>query len=276
MEGIKRKVSLGPVARVKKYDAETKFAAILEPINARSSGPMPSFTFGQFVRQVYLPFYRRKWKGSTTASNEQRIKSHLSVVFEERALKSFAREELQVLLDRKAAAGASYSVVAHLRWDMRQIFNMAVVEDYLSRNPAELLFIPREARRPDVPVMTFDQVRLLFSVLDLRERLIAGLAAIAGMRPGEIFALRRARLERGHADIDQRVYRGEIDTPKTIPSKRWAALADGLFGGLRQWVDLLPIRRRRLGCFLGTAHDAARQGRLLASALPSPFEGGGA
>jgi hypothetical protein len=43
--------------------------------------------------------------------------------------------------------------------------------------------------------MTFDQVRLFFSVLDLRERVIAGLAIITGMRPGEIFALRRSRLE---------------------------------------------------------------------------------
>jgi integrase len=64
---------------------------------------------------------------------------------------------------------------------------MDAVEGYLPRNPAEL--VPREARRFPKPQLTLEQVRVLFSLLDLRERVIAGLAVLAGMRPGEIFAL---------------------------------------------------------------------------------------
>jgi hypothetical protein len=48
----------------------------------------------------------------------------------------------QIFLDQLAAAGLSYSIVAHLRWDLRQIFRMAVSEGYLPRNPAELLSFP--------------------------------------------------------------------------------------------------------------------------------------
>jgi len=120
------------------------------------------------VRQVYSPFYKRKWKASTTSSNEGQIGLHLLREFEARPLKSFSRDELQRLLDQKAGAGASHSVVTHLRWDLRQIFRMAMVEGYLPRNPAELLFVPREARRFAEPRLTLDQVCLLFSVLDLR------------------------------------------------------------------------------------------------------------
>ena len=44
LEGRKRKVSLGPVARVRKYDAEAKLAQILEPINsAEPVGCLDSF-----------------------------------------------------------------------------------------------------------------------------------------------------------------------------------------------------------------------------------------
>lgn len=68
--------------------------------------------------------------------------------------------------------------------------------------------------------MTLDQVGLLFSVLELRERLIAGLALLAGLRPGEIFALRRGDVEKGYADIRQRIYHGQLDTPKTAHSQR--------------------------------------------------------
>jgi integrase len=239
-EGRKRKVSLGPVWRTKKYDAEGELTKILESINGQPTGPSPHWRFGYFVRQVYLPFYRRKWKSSTASSNEDRLRNHLTAVFEEHDLSNFARSELQNFLDAKAAAGLSHSVVAHLRWDLRQVFQMAVSEGYLERNPAELLFVPREARRPQVPSMTVDQVKSFFSVLDLRERVIGGLAIIAGMRPGEILALRRSHVEKGYADIRQRIYRGQIDTPKTFNSTRWAAFGDGLSTWLRGWVEMLP------------------------------------
>jgi len=71
--GAKRKVSLGPVKATRKSDAEEKLAGILEPINSRRAEPSPDIKFGPFVRQIYLPFYRRKWKGSTTATNEDRL-----------------------------------------------------------------------------------------------------------------------------------------------------------------------------------------------------------
>src|SRR5215831_19303657 len=149
LDGQKRKVSLGPVAKTKKYDAEKRLERILEPLNALAE-PLPDLAFGAFVRQVYFPFYRRKWKRSTVACNEDRMKNHLLRAFEDCPLNRFGRDDLQNYLDSKAATGLSYSVVAHLRWDLRQIFRMAVSEGFLPRNPAELLFIPREAPRPQV------------------------------------------------------------------------------------------------------------------------------
>jgi hypothetical protein len=63
--GTKRKVSLGPVKTTKKSEAEERLAGILEPINSRRSEGSAGTKFGSFVRQIYLPFYGRKWKGST-------------------------------------------------------------------------------------------------------------------------------------------------------------------------------------------------------------------
>lgn len=175
------------------------------------------------------------------------------------------------------AGGLSYSVVAHLRWDLRQVFRMAVSEGYLLRNPAELLFIPREAKRPQVTSMTFDQVRLFFSVLDVREKVIGGLAIIAGMRPGEILALRRSGLESNHAAITQRIYRGQLDTPKTFNSVRWAALGDGISGWIQQWLDMLPDSKPDAWVFpseKGTTPVLKRQ--PVAEALQTATRTGGA
>jgi hypothetical protein len=95
----------------------------------------PSTTWGEFVNRTYLPFYRRKWKISTKETNEARIRAHLTPLYEARALESFRRDELQDLLEAKAGAGFSHSLIVHLRWDLRQVLRMAVEEEILSRNP---------------------------------------------------------------------------------------------------------------------------------------------
>jgi integrase len=235
---------LGPVKTTKKSEAEERLAKVLEPINSRRGEPSPDMKFGPFVRQIYQAFYTRKWKKSTTATNVDRLEHHLINVFGERSLGSFTggrgRNELQEYLDGKADAGLSYSTVAHLRWDLRQIFRMAVSEGYIERNPAELLFIPKEASRAEMPRMTLEEVRRFFAVLELRERAIGGLAVLAGLRPGEIFGLTRSRALAKYASIQQRVYRGEIDTPKTFKSRRSAALGDQLSIWIRQWIEMRP------------------------------------
>jgi integrase len=135
-----------------------------------------------------------------------------------------------------------------LRWDLKQAFEMAVAEGILSRNPAKLLFTPRECPRPQIRIMAIEEVRNLFAVLEVRERLIAKLAVLAGMRPGEIFGLKWARLEAEYADIRQRVYRGVIDSPKSTYSVRWAALSDGLLAASKHGGIFRSIRDRKRGC----------------------------
>jgi integrase len=220
---------------VPKAQARSELDAILSPINSRADAPSPTKKFGEFVHDTYLHFYGGKWKGSTAKCNEDRLSVHLDPIYSERTLGSFNREELQTMLDEKAASGLSYSVVAHLRWYLRQILRMAVSEGYIPRNPAELLFIPREAKRPEHTAMSREEVQKCFAVLEQRERLIVKFAVLAGLRPGEIFGLKWGRLSGTHADIRQRVYRGEIDSPKTSNSVRKAALSAGLMAETELW-----------------------------------------
>jgi integrase len=87
---------------------------------------------------------------------------------------------------------------------------------------------PKEAKTAAKRTMTKEQVRLALSVLDLRERIIFLLAVLVGMRPGEILALRWARVDSQMIEIAQRVYRGPPDNPKTERGKRQAALPPDL------------------------------------------------
>lgn len=239
-DGRRRKRTLGKASKLSKSQAEAEMASIVAPINARSTTPSATTKFGDFVKEVYLPFYRRKWKKSTLMTNEDRLRFHLTSAYAERTVGSFGRDELQELLEHKAAGKLSYSVVAHLRWDLRQIFGMAVSEGHIIRNPAELLFIPREAKRPERVVMNLEEVKKCISVLERRESLIIKFAVLVGMRPGEIFALQCGRLRKVCVEIQQRVYRNEIDSPKTANSVRSAALPADLLIDIKGWIADLP------------------------------------
>ncbi len=238
-DGHRRKRMLGRIGEMTKTEAQAALAEILAPLNNREAPPSKSWLLADFTKQIYLPFYKRKWKRSTAMTNEDRVERHLVSELGNLSLGSFTRETLQAFLDRKGETGLSFSVVDHLRWDLKQLFDMAVAEGFILRNPAQLLFTPRECPRAQVRIMTIEEVRTLFAVLlTPREQLIARLAVLAGMRPGEIFALTWKRLEAEYADIQQRVYRGEIDSPKSSYSVRWAALSDGLLAAVREWRSL--------------------------------------
>lgn len=236
-DGHRRNKVLGRVSSTTKSQALDELAAILASVNSRQQAPSDRWTFGDFVDRVYLPFYRRKWKNSTAACNLDRLRHHLTCEFGGRTLGSLYRTELQDFLDRKAER-LSFSTVDHLRWDLKQIFDMAVAEDYLRKNPAALLFTPNRAKRATQRVMAWQEVRMLFSVLEARELLVCMLATIAGMRPGEIFGLKWRHEEGDHIEIEQRVYRGEIDSPKTNRSIRSVALSEGLQLAFAKWRAL--------------------------------------
>lgn len=234
----RRTKTLGQKSQMTKAEAKAALEEILAPLNARQDPHTGNMPLGAFVRDVYYPFCRRKWKRSTRMTTEDRINYHIVSEFENTALRAIGRVALQDVLDHKAAAGLSFSVVTHLRWDFRHMFRIAVAEGFIERNPADLLFTPQSATRAERRVATTEEMTSVFAAMDLRERLILRPAGIAGMRPGEIFGLKWVNLEPPYADIQQRVYRGDIDSPKSPRSIRKAALGESLLSEVGQWRAL--------------------------------------
>jgi integrase len=231
---------LGKLSKMTKTSAKEKMADIVKPINDRAANAVQkNIELKQFVDDVYVPFYKRKWKKSTAMTNEDRIEHHIVAEFGSRRLSTLTRDDLQRFLDSKSSL--SFSTVDHLRWDLKQMFEMAVAEGVLLRNPAAILFTPRLCSRPERRSLTVEEVKKIFKALvQLRERLIVKLAILAGMRPGEIFGLRRGGFGECFASIQERVYRGTIDTPKTEKSVRIAALSTGLRRDLEAWLQDSP------------------------------------
>ena len=135
-------------------------------------------------------------------------------------------------------------MVAHLRWDLHQIFKVARAEGYIERDPTQALFTPRATEVTVKRSMTKEEVRQHIETLDLRERVIDHLAIFVGMRPGEILGLQRRHVSNDGTQITirQRVYRGLIDTPKTDPSNRKAEIPPKTAAYLREWMECCGVK----------------------------------
>ncbi len=230
--GHRRAKTLGNYNAMTKAEAEDELRKIIRPVNEQSGAT--EYTLQGYARQVVFPWYRRSWKPSTATTTEDRVDHHILKELGNKKLSRFTRHVLQDFLDNKAKTGLSHATLAHLRWDLRQLFRMSVNDGLLPRNPAELLHVPNGTRR-ERNVLTIDQARWILAVLDLRERLIVKLAGICGMRPGEIVGLQWNDLTPEGLRITRAIYRGIIQTPKHHHSVRTVAISTTIREDLEAW-----------------------------------------
>lgn len=239
--GVRKYYTVGLYSKFSKSQAQEKQAEFMQEVNARqTTSPDPNVTFGDFLEGTALPFYRMKWKRSTASTSESRIRHHLIGEYKDAKLHDLGLKELQSFLNAKAKT-LSRSIVAHLRWDLRAIIKLALAEGYVQRDPTAALYTPKEAVVAPTRAMTGKEAEQHINALDLRERVIDHLAIFVGMRPGEILGLQRRHVSKDCLElvIEQRLYRGDIDTPKTTSSRRTVAIPPETTKQLQEWMGLV-------------------------------------
>ena len=236
-KGERRYSTLGWASEMNKGTADEKRQEFMREINGgdRTAVPTRPPTVQEFLEQVYLPFYRGKWKESTASTSENRLQHHIVKELGSQRLEDLTLAGLQQFLDRKATSGLSFSIVDHLRWDLTSVLEMAVSEKVITVNPTPALYTPRTAKRGDSPAMSAEQVEQALAALECREKLILQLAIFAGVRPGELLAIQREHVKAGGTviEIRRRVYRGKFAVPKNglvrtiaVPPRTASLLAD--------------------------------------------------
>lgn len=239
-EGGHRTKELGLFSKISKIAAESMLQEILTPINdGVERKERAKTTFAQFVENVYIPVFNRKWKDSTADTEIPQMRYHLVRAFGDELLRNITREMLQDFLDCTAKS-CGRSVVDHLRFRLRSIFKLALSEGIVDRNPASALFRPRETKPPrEKKVMTPSDSSAMLQVLNLREQAIVRLATWEGMRPGEILAVRVGDVSIAEECIwvRRRVYKGKLGDPKNDRSKRQVALTLGTLTLLQMWME---------------------------------------
>lgn len=240
--GTRRSRTLGLCSQMSRRTAETvrsqMMLAINESQNVRRA--VTEITLGEFIEQNYFKHKEAVWKESSKSTTTDRIDRHIVEPLRHVLVTEASRTTLQELLDKKAEEGLGKSMLDHLRFDLRDIIALAVADRVVDRNAASMLHTPRGVPDPaEKLVMTPAQLVRGLSALKQREAMIWKLGGFVGLRPGEIFALRRKRVGPNYVAIEERMYKGVIDRPKNWRSKRRAAISDSLRQELRVWLEFI-------------------------------------
>jgi integrase len=223
-----------------KTTAEQELAKLVAPVNEVSADPLVA----DFINGVYLPFCRETWKDSTRVTTEQRLRTHVIAEWGGKRVSDLRRDMMQKWLKLKASETNprtqrpnSYSLVAHLRWDLKHVLDLAVRDEIVRTNQAEDLAIPRVLTIADKRHASPKDIATALAALDIRERLMVRLACLVGLRPGEILALQWRHVGSDSARVEQRVYRGKIDSVKN-QRPRIVALPPAVVADFQRWIEL--------------------------------------
>ena len=152
---------------------------------------------------------------------------------------------LQTHLNRLAQT-LSAGQVMHARFYMKAIFEEAIDQEFVEKNPARkliLLILPKELRPVNKRTLNWDQLRLLLASVSLRDRILLTLDMTETFRPSELFALRWRGFEMDGKTLTVRrtAYRGKLrDYGKTKKSLRTVHVPEGLANDLWLWKQECP------------------------------------
>ena len=240
-------------------------------------------TFEWFVRNRYFPLREGDWRPETAREKKAQIEIDLISKFGSEPIESIDKFELQTHVN-DLASRYSQDRVKQARSYLKSIFDEAIEQEFLVRDPTRKLRIPKNLRPKDKQILTWDQLRAVLAKATRRDRLLLMLDMTDALRPSELFALRWRTFDGENSlDLTETVYRGEIrpfgKTPKSLGKMH---LPDDLAEELKVW----KLERKKLseenvhpdafmfpnadGGFMDTSNYRSRVLKPLADSLDIP------
>jgi integrase len=147
-------------------------------------------TVGVWLDRWLMEHKVHSLRPTTFDSYSTTARTHLQKPLGHIQLQDLHPEHIQRLYNDKLAGGTSGRLVRYMHQVLHGALGQAVKNGWLSRNPSDAVTLPRHEAKPCKP-LTREQVKhLLSSTLDNRLHGIIVLAATAGLRLGEILALK--------------------------------------------------------------------------------------
>lgn len=214
---------LGRVSEMTKRQAMKAAEELLRPMNLGKITPFSSITFREFAEKHFSPNVFPTLKVSTRNRYRDTLKNHLLPAFGEQRLCDIHNLDVQTFVLQKMDKGLSWETADHHRNLMSRIYRTAKKWGFhAGENPAAEIELPPRKFVKERHVLTPEQIPALLRVLREPFRTMVRPAILTGLRVGEILGLQWEDLNFKSAElrVNQRWYRGNMDTPKTKSSRR--------------------------------------------------------
>jgi integrase len=189
------------------------------------------------VAQEYLALSEPNWGPRQVLVASSVVTKHIvNGPIGSRAIADVSEAELQAWLNKHVNAGASQSLLKKLLLHTRAIFKHARKRKIMVDNPTEDLKA-RSKRRPCERHLTLAECQQLLSALAGRDHLIVRMAIQLGLRPEELFALRRDDVQGDQLRIDEALVYGKTDVVKTEASDAFVYIPPDLAVELMGWLE---------------------------------------
>jgi integrase len=211
--GVPKAERMGSIKAMTKTEAREKLRGIIvRELGIAGDGTL---TLAGFIEHNWIPKNESQWRPSSRKAVLGILK-RISDKFDGlpiSAIDSIMLAQFLTSLSEKYSA----SVVKMTRAYMRSVFAEAVDQDFLRKNPARGLKLPKHTKPVAHPVLTMEQMQALLEAsapfgVRTREYALLRLLYVVPLRPGELLALRwrDVDLSAGVVSIGRTVYKGTV------------------------------------------------------------------
>jgi len=193
-------------------------------------------TFGDFSKIYLRDHIKGRLRRGTYELRESCLRLYILPLLGSlrlRDIRSYHIERLQ----NELLKTQSVNNVRKVMNTLRNVFRRAEIWEFIGTNPALKVDMPKP-ERTEKKILTPEQfIILLENTTDLRDRLIISLAAMAGLRKGEIFGLmwKDVNLRTGTLNLERQWSQYRISPLKTDKSKSTLPLLEEAVLLLKEW-----------------------------------------
>ena len=239
-----------------KSDVQRLLDILIAEDTGKYVAPDSAATFEQVARQ-YIAVKEPRWGAHAEATTKSVIQKHLIENLGRRRVDELTAVEIQMFINGMVRSGASHSLLQKAVTHLRAILDQAEELDIIERNPMRSRTVRIEyksRKRKSERYLSLEECRTLLSTLFGRDHLIIRMFIQLGLRPEELFALRRNDVGKGFVRIDEAFTKGQIKETKTEESAVNVYVPPDLMKELRTWMEstagndedwLFPASRRR-------------------------------
>ncbi|MEN6537619.1 MAG: tyrosine-type recombinase/integrase [Bryobacteraceae bacterium] len=219
-------------------EAQAKCDRFIEGVNghAAHSGSM---TVAEFWREIYLPARTARWAYNTARTIESSWRVRLEPELGKMRLDAVLKHNIEAALAKAARNGAGQVLLDRLQFIARDVFEEAMDNEFIERNPARKVRAPKGKPRTQPRSLTEAEVTRLLSAADGEERMMWSVMLLCGTRPSEMLALTRADVVPAGLRIERQAVRGQ-NAPTKNRKKRTAPLAAQLRADLVAHIEAMP------------------------------------